>query len=111
MRHGNRPVQLVGVRVRQIEKPQEQLEKIFWTIGFDFEADGIALTGPPQLLLDGAQKVLRFFVVDVEIAVASDAKSVHAIKNQTGKQFADVLFYKRRQINVLPRFSHAFTTG
>src|SRR6266568_1366899 len=102
MRHGKRPVQFVGICLGQIEKPQEQLEKIFRTIGFDFEADSITPTGAPQLLLDGAQKVLRFLIVDVEIAVACDAKSVRAIENQTGKQFANVLFDKRGEIDVIP---------
>src|SRR5215467_4600042 len=81
MRHRQRPIKLVNVRFRQIEKLEKQLEKIFRTIGLYFQPHGIAPTGASQLLLDCAQEVLRFLVINVEIAVASDAKRVHAVQD------------------------------
>ena len=79
MRHGKRAVQLVGVGLCQVEKSEQQFENIFRAISFHFEADGIAATGAPQLLFNGAQKIFCFFLVDVEIAVASDPKRVHLL--------------------------------
>ena len=42
MRHGKRAVEFVSVCLCQFEEPQQQFEKILWTIGFNFEANGIA---------------------------------------------------------------------
>src|SRR5205814_10529604 len=42
MRHGKRAVESVSVGLCQIEESQQQFENVFRTIGFDFEADGIA---------------------------------------------------------------------
>src|SRR5215475_8121987 len=81
MRHRQRPIELVSVSFRQIEKLEKQLKKIFRTIGFHFKAHGIATTGTSQFLLDCSQKVLCFFIVNVEIAVAGDAKGVDAVQN------------------------------
>src|SRR5438128_6770414 len=104
MRHRERAVKFVRVCFGQIEKSQEQLEKILWTIGFHFQADGITSAGSPQFLLDSAQEVLCFFFVEIEVAVTRDAKSVDTIEDQTWKQFADVLFNERGEIDMLPRF-------
>src|SRR5881396_2779324 len=92
MRHRQWAIELVSVRFREIEKLEKQLEKIFRTIGFHFQPHGVATAGASQFLLDRSQKVLRFLIVNVEIAVARDAKRVHAVQDQAGKQFADVLF-------------------
>ena len=92
MRHRQRTIEFVGVRFGQVEKVEKQLQEIFRTIGFHFQPDGIAAAGASQLLLNGSQKVLRFLIVNVEIAVPGDAESVRAIQNQAGKQFADVFF-------------------
>src|SRR4029077_19984039 len=85
VRHRQWAIELVGVRFRQIEKLEKQLEKIFRTIGFHFQPHGVASAGASQFLLDRSQKVLRFLIVNVEIAVAGDAKRVHAVQDQAGK--------------------------
>src|SRR5215472_16912631 len=104
MCHRQRAIELVRVRFRQIEKLEKQLEKILWTINFHFQPYGVATAGASQFLLDGSQKILRFLIVNVEIAVAGDAKRVHAVQDQAGKQFTDVLLNKRCEINVFPWF-------
>ncbi len=43
----------------EMEKFEQQLAEILWTIGFHFQADGITPTRSPELLLDAAEKVLR----------------------------------------------------
>jgi len=92
MRHRQRAVQFVNIGLGQIIKFQQQLDEISWTICFDLQSHRVAFTGTAQLLLDGSEKILRFFVVNVEITVAGDAKRVHRIENQTGKQFSYMLF-------------------
>ena len=104
MGHRERPVQFVNVGFGQIVKFHQQLGEIFGTIRFHFQPDRIALARTSQLLLDRSQKILRFFIVDIEIAVARDAKRVDCVENQTGKQFGDVLFDQRSEINIIPRF-------
>ena len=79
MRHRQWAIEFVSIRFRQIEKLKKQLEKIFRTIGFHFQPHGVATAGASQFLLDRSQKVLRFLIVNVEIAVARDAKRVHAV--------------------------------
>ena len=111
MRHRSRTVEPVEIGLRQIEKLEQQFAKILWTIRFHFQTDGIAAAGTPQLLLDAAEQIFRFFLIDIEIAVARHAKGVHAIQNQTGKKIADVMFDQRREINVFPRFVFALCRG
>ena len=43
--------QAYGVRFRQIEKLENQLEKIFQTIGFHFQPHGVATAGASRFLL------------------------------------------------------------
>ena len=81
MRHGQRPIEFVNVHVRQIEKFEEQLAEIARAIGFHFETDGVAAARPAQFLFDGAKEIFRFFFLDVEIAVARDAKGVDAVED------------------------------
>src|SRR5205823_7676829 len=82
MRHRKRAIELVEVGLLQIEKSEEQIAEIRWTIRFHLEANGIAAAGTPQFLLNRAQQVFRFFFVDVEIAVAGDAEGVHTVEDQ-----------------------------
>src|SRR4030095_113684 len=110
MGHGKRTIEFIGVRFGEVEKPQEQFEKILRTIGFDFQAHSVPLTGASQFLFDGAQKIRRFFFVDVEIAIARHAKGMYAVQDQPREQFANVLFDERSEIDVLPRFAGAFAT-
>ena len=107
VRHRKRPVESVEIGLAQIEKLEEQFAKILRAIRFHFEPHGVAAARTPQFLLDAAQKIFGFFLVDVEIAVARDAKGVHAIENQTGKKIGDVMFDERSEINVIPRFVFA----
>ncbi len=86
MRHGERTVEFVKIGLGQIEKSRSRFEKIVRAIGFHFQAHGVAAARAPQFLLDAAQEVFRFFLVDVEIAVARDAKGVHAIEDEAGKK-------------------------
>ena len=96
------PFELVEVGLLQIEKVEEQIAEIRRTIRFHFQANGVAAAGTPQFLLDRAQEVLRFFLVDVEIAVAGDAKGVDAVENQAGEKLGDVMFDERGEVNVIP---------
>ena len=50
--HRKWAVEFVSVSLCQIEEPQQQFENVFWTIGFHFEADGLAAARSPQLLFD-----------------------------------------------------------
>src|SRR5260370_31435712 len=102
MRHRKRAIQFVDIRFGQIEKNRQKLDEILRTIRLHFQTNGITAAGTPQLLLDCSKKILRFFLVDVEIAVAGHAKSVDRIENQTGKQFSDVLLNQRSEIDVFP---------
>src|SRR5215471_8277886 len=79
--HRQRAIELVRVRFRQIEKLEKQLEKILRTISFHFQPHGVATAGASQFLFDGSQKVLRFLIVNIEIAIAGDAKGVHAVQD------------------------------
>ncbi len=108
MRHRKRAIELVEVGLLQIEKSEEQVAEIWWTIRFHFQPNGIAATGTPQFLLNRAQQVFRFFFVDVEIAVAGNAKGVHAIEDEAGKKIGDVMFDERGEVNVIPRLVFAF---
>src|SRR5437868_679545 len=110
MRHREGAIELVEVCLLQIEKGEEQIAEIVWTIRFYFETDGIAATGASQFLFDCAQQVFRLFLVDVEIAVAGDAKSVHAIEHQAGEKLGDVMFDERREVDVIPELIIAFDT-
>src|ERR1700730_7958220 len=109
MRHRKRSIHLVNVVLAQIEKLEEQFAKLSRAIRLYFQPHGVTATRPPQFLLDGAQQILCLLLVDVEIAVARDAKGMHAIEDQTWKKLADVLFNERSQINIIPRFVFAFS--
>src|SRR5438270_7936912 len=102
MSHRKRAIELVEACLLQIEKGEEQIAEVAWAIRFYFETHGITTTGSPQFLLNRPQQVFRFFLVDVEIAVAGDAESVHAVEHQAGKEFGDVMFDERGEVNVIP---------
>src|SRR5205823_14463033 len=102
MRHRKWAIEFVSVSLRQVEEPQQQFQNIFWAIRFYFEPNSLASTRTPQLLLDGAQQVFSFLLIDVQVAIARDSKRVNLIQDQAGKQFSDVLFDKRGEVNVLP---------
>ena len=89
MGHRKRPVEFVKIGLASDRKTRgADSREIVRAIRFHFEPDGIAAARTPQLLLDAAQKVLGFFLVDVEIAVAGDAKGVHAVEERPGKRSA-----------------------
>src|SRR2546423_14376556 len=102
MRHRERAIELVKIGLLQIEKSQEQIAEIRWAIRFHFEPNGIAATGTPQFLLNRAQQVFRLFLINVKIAVAGDAESMHAVEDEAGKKFSDVMFNERGEVNVIP---------
>ena len=106
--HRERAVEPVQIHFAEIEKLEEQFAEILRAIRLHFEPDRIAAARSPQFLLDAAQEVVGFFLVDVEIAVSGDAKSVRAIEDQAGKEIGDVMFDERREINVVPRLVFAF---
>ena len=102
MRHRERAIELVEVGLLQIEKGEEQVAEICRTIRFHFQSNGIAAAGTPQFLLNRAQQILRFFFVDVEIAIAGNAKGVDAVENEAGEKLGDVMFDERGEVNVIP---------
>src|SRR5205823_6421153 len=108
MSHRERAIELVKIGLLQIEKGEEQVAEIWWTIRFHFKPNGIAATGTPQFLLNRAQQVFRLFLVDVEIAITGDAKGVDAVENEAGKKFGDVMFDERGEVNVIPGVVIAF---
>src|SRR3984893_5465220 len=103
MRHRQRPVQLINVSIIQLEKFEQQIAKIFRTVCCDIQAAGIATTRAPQFLFDGAEQILRFFVVDIKVAVTGNAKRMNAFENKAGEQFGDVVLDQIGKINVSPR--------
>ncbi len=107
VRHRNGTVQPVQVHFTELEKLEEQLAEIFRTIGPYFETDRIAPARTPQFLLDAAQEVIGFLLVNIEIAVPGDAERVRAIEEQAGEKVGDVMFDERREIDVIPRFVFA----
>src|SRR6266700_7280670 len=109
MRHRKQAIELVEVGLLQIKKSEEQIAEIWWTICFYFETYGIAATGAPQFLFDCAKQIFRFLFVDVEIAVARNAEGVHAVEHQAGKEFGDIMFDQRGEVNVIPGLVVAFT--
>src|SRR5205085_7448160 len=109
MRHRERTVEYVEIGFLEIEKGEEQVAEVTWTIGFHFEPNGVAAAGPPQLLLDRAQQIFRFLFVDVEIAVAGNAKCVDAIEDQPGEKLGNMMFDERREVNVIPWLVIALT--
>src|SRR4029077_14993955 len=108
MRHRKRAIELVEVGFLQIEKSEEQVAEIWWTIRFHFQPNGIAAAGTPQFLLNRPQQVFRLFLVNVEIAVAGNAERVHAIEDEPGEKLGDVMFNERGEVNVIPRLVIAF---
>jgi len=54
------------------------------------------------------KQVLRLFLVDVEIAITGDAKGVDAVEDEAGKEFGDVMFDERGEVNVIPGLVVAF---
>src|SRR2546430_17390683 len=110
MRHRERAIELVEVCLLQIEKGEEQIAEVAWTIRFYFEPDGITTTGTPQFLFDCAKQIFRFFFVDVEIAVAGDAEGAHTVEDEAGEKFADVMFDEPRQVDGIPGLISAFET-
>src|SRR5205085_3010601 len=103
MRHRKRPTEPVKIGLLEVEKGKEQLAEIARAIRFDLEPNGLAATGATQLLFDGAQQVLRFFLVDVEVTVSRDAEGVDGIEDQTREKIGNVVFDEGSKIDVLPR--------
>src|SRR6266566_7421622 len=110
MSHRERAIELVEVCLLQIEKGEEQIAEVAWTIRFHLEPDGITTTGTPQFLLNRPQQVFRLFLVDVEIAITGDAERVHTVEDEAGKKFGDVMFDERREVDVIPGLIIAFDT-
>ena len=92
VRHRERTVQPVQIHFSEIKKLEKQFAEIFRTIRCHFQAHRVAAARTPQFLLDAAQKIIGFFLVDIEIAVPGDPKSVRAIEEQAGEKIGDVTF-------------------
>src|SRR5437588_4458789 len=54
VRHRKRAIELVKIGLLQIEKGEEQVAEIWWTIRFHFKPNSIAAAGTPQFLLNRA---------------------------------------------------------
>src|SRR5213075_1003613 len=78
--HGERTVQPVQIHFSEIEKLEKQFAEILRTIRRHFETDRVATAGTPQFLLDAAQEIIGFFLINVEIAIPGDPKSMRAIE-------------------------------
>ncbi len=68
---------------------EQGLEELFVDPLLDLEADRGAAAQVFQLRLDLLEEVFRLFLVDVEIAVAGDAKQLCAMHVAPGKQLVD----------------------
>src|SRR5947207_15906640 len=55
MRYRKRAIGLVEVGLLQIEKSEERVAEISWTIRLHFETTGVAATGTPKFLLNRTQ--------------------------------------------------------
>lgn len=55
----------------------------------EFKADGGAAIAIAELLFDGEEKVVHFFLVDVELAIAGDAGGPSPENLQAGKDVVD----------------------
>jgi hypothetical protein len=102
MGHRERPIEFVKVCFRQLKKFQEEIGEVVRAIRFHFQPHGVAPARTPQLLLDAAQEVVRFLLVNVKVAVPRHAKSVHTVKQEAGKKIGHVLFDEGSEVNVIP---------
>ena len=71
--------------------------QILRTAGADLDADGSAVATGLQLTFKCADEIIDLFVVDIQIAVSSNAKLVAAIYLQPGKESIDMHANDRRQ--------------
>ena len=76
MQEIERAVDEVDVVLGQLENIEQHAPHVRRAAVLDLEPDGVAARALAQLVLDGAQQIFRFFLVDVEIAVARDAEAV-----------------------------------
>jgi hypothetical protein len=75
-----------GEFARELEVSAEKSEEVFVDAVLDLEADGGAAAEIAELFLDFFEEVFGFLLVDVEVAVACDAKGVRAVDPVSGKQ-------------------------
>jgi hypothetical protein len=78
--HREGAADFVEVFLAEFEAVEEPLLEILRAVGLDFQADDISTAGPAKALLDGAEEVFGFLLVDVEIAIAGDAKGADVLE-------------------------------
>ena len=70
----------------EVEDIQQALDGVLRAIFLDFESDGGAALDLAQFGLDGMQKVLGFFLVDIEVAVSRHPEKVRSLDAHPVKQ-------------------------
>lgn len=73
--------------MRQTEVIAECVEDRVLHALLDLQTHGRAAPEVAQFLLDLLEQVLRFLLVDVEIAVAGDPEGPRAVQSVAGKEF------------------------
>src|SRR5690349_10937853 len=74
-----RTVYVVDVLGRiELERLAQARQRPRQDLAADLEAHGVAAVAPAQLLLDGLEQILGFFLVDLEVPVARHAEGVGA---------------------------------
>ncbi len=106
--HAQRAIEPVKIGFGQLEKAEQLLAHFARAIRFHFQAHGIAAARASQFLLDRAEEVLRFFLIDIEVAVSGHAKGVHVVEQQAREKVADEMFNQRREVDVVPRLVAGF---
>ncbi len=79
------PVDEVLVAVLQLEMIQKEFLLVFGTLMADLESHRLAISTGFELSFERTDEVMYFLVVDIQVAVAGNAKLVAATDFQTRK--------------------------
>ena len=79
----------IGIFRKELEVAEEKVFNIEGAIGGDFETDGGTPVPFLEFFLDGEEKILGFFLVDIELAISGDADGPDSVDFHSGKDFAD----------------------
>ncbi len=86
-----RSIDAKDVFLLETEDLQQAVDHVLRAILLHLDTDGGAAVHLAQFGLDGVEKVLRLLLVDVQVAVASDAEDVGALHLHPVKQGAHVV--------------------
>ena len=92
----------INVLFFQLENIEQSALHVGRAAMLDFEADGVAARTFAQFVLNGAQEIFRFLLVDIEIAVAGDAEAIDLLDFEARKEIVDVILDQGLDEDVVP---------